>query len=159
MIDPSPWLRLVTPGWQALRWLLPKRSRVRLIFIEQPGSGWTYLNGAIQLRLWLHVTNDSNKVLIVSRAQVRLLRAWWKFLSSKNPWQDCMVVDIGEHRLMPGFVGVPLPAHTTAVLIIHHHYKSDRPEPNYPIKCHLRITDQHGRLHYVRLTVPGWPIP
>jgi len=155
MIDPSPWLRLVPPVLQAF---LPKRSRVRLIFIKQPGSGWTYLNEAIQLHLWLHVTNDSNTdVLIVSRTQVRVLRAGWKFLFSKDPWQDCMIVDIGDQRLIPGFVGVLLPARTTAVFTIRHHYRSERPEPHRPIKCRLRITDQFGRLHHVRLTVPGWP--
>src|SRR5262249_11401365 len=134
MIDPSPWLQLVPPVLQAL---LPKRWRVRLIFIQQPGSGWTYINGAIQLRLWLHITNDSNTVLIISRTQVRVLRG---FLSSKDPWQDCMVVDIGDKRLVPGFVGVPLPAQTTAVFSVHHPYKSERPKPSHPIKCHLRIT-------------------
>jgi len=46
MTDPSPWLRLVAPALQALRDLLtslPKKSKHRLIFIEQPLSSWDYL--------------------------------------------------------------------------------------------------------------------
>jgi len=134
MSDPSPWLRLVGPALQVLRSLfvwLPKRSH--LIFIEQPMSSWAYLNeGAIQLHLLLHVTNDSNTdAVIISRLQVRL--AGWKFLFRKDPWQDCMMVDIGEERLMPMSVGPPLPPRTTTAFRIIHHHKSERPEPIQPI--------------------------
>jgi hypothetical protein len=116
-------------------------------------SWWTYRDGdrTIQLRLMLHGTNDSSTdALIVSRVQVR--RAGW---FSKEPWQDCIGVEIGNNRLTPMFVGVPLPALTTTVFRIIHHYKSERPEPKQPIKCSLRVTDQHGRFHYARLTVPS----
>lgn len=127
-----------------------------LIFIEQPMSSWNYLDrdGAIQLHLSLHVTNESNTdAVIVSRVQVRL--AGWKFLLSKDPWQDCMMVDVGEQRLMPGYVVASLLPRTTTVVRIIHHYKSERPKPKQPIKCLLRITDQHRRFHSVRLTVPA----
>ena len=66
-------------------------------------SSWNYLDrdGAIQLHLSLHVTNESNTdAVIVSRVQVRL--AGWKFLLSKDPWQDCMMVDVGKQRLTLG---------------------------------------------------------
>ena len=126
----------------------------RLIFIEQPGSWWAYLDGAIQLHLSLHVTNESNTdAVIVSRVQVRL--AGWKFLLSKDPWQDCMMVDVGKQRLTLGYVGDPLPPRTTTAVRIIHHYESERPKPKQPIKCLLRITDQHRRFHSVRLTVPA----
>ena len=36
-----------------------------------------------------------------------------------------------------------------------HHYESERPKPKQPIKCLLRITDQHRRFPSVRLTVPA----
>src|ERR1700746_2669913 len=99
-----------------------------LIFIEQPMSSWNYLDrdGAIQLHLSLHVTNESNTdAVIVSRVQVRL--AGWKFLLSKDPWQDCMMVDVGKQRLMPGYVAASLLPRTTTVVRIIHHYKSERP--------------------------------
>ena len=124
----------------------------RLIFIEQPGSWWAYLDGAIQLHLLLNVTNESETdVLIVSRVQVRL--AGWTFLFSK--WQDCMGVEIDEERLALGYVGIPLPARTTTLFRIMHRYESERPKPNQSIKCRLRVADEHGRLHYARLTVPS----
>ena len=127
-----------------------------LIFIEQPMSSWNYLDrdGATQLHLSLHVTNESNTdAVIVSRVQVRL--AGWKFLLSKDPWQDCMMVDVGKQRLTLGYVGDPLPPRTTTAVRIIHHYKSERPKPKQPIKCLLRITDQHRRFPSVRLTVPA----
>src|SRR5262249_8826641 len=147
MIDVS-WL----PSW-VLRYLLPNRSRAtRLIFIEQPWTSWAYSDGAIQLHLLLNVTNESDTdALLVSRVQVQVRLAGWKFLQ----WQDCMLVDIGGRRLMPGLVGRRLPPRTTTAVRIIHPYKSERPKPGQPIKCRLRITDHHGRLHSTLLTVPG----
>jgi hypothetical protein len=167
MVDPSwvpswllSWLpRYLLPPWQKmLDWLFPNRSRARLIFIEQPMSSWAYLDGegAIQLHLLMQVTNESKTdALVVSRVQVRLQRAVLKSLFRKDPWQDCMLVDVGEERLTPGFIVRPLLARTTTVFRIIHHYKSERPEPNQPIKCRLRVTDQHGRVHPKRLIVPS----
>ena len=154
------WLpRFLLPLWERMLRQLPRGSRSgHLIFIEQPMSAWNYLDGdgAIQLHLLLHVTNESNTdAVIVSRAQVRLRRAGWKFLLSKDPWQDCMMVDVGKQRLTLGYVGDPLPPRTTTAVRIIHHYKSERPKPKQPIKCLLRITDQHRRFHSVRLTVPA----
>jgi hypothetical protein len=180
MIDLS-WLSPWVPSWlwswlprfllplcqKMLDWLFPNRSRTtqanksrapRLIFIEQPGSSWDYLDdrGEGRLQIFLYVTNESNTdALIVSRVQVRLLRAGWKFLFLKGGWQDCTYVEVGDNRLTPMFVGIPLPARTTTVVRIIHHYKKSEPEPKRSIKCRLRITDQHGRLHYARLTVPS----
>jgi hypothetical protein len=156
MLAPNmPWLpRFLLPLWERTQRWLPRRRH--LIFIEQPQSWWDYLDGdgAIQLHLSLHVTNESNTdAVIVSRVQVRL--AGWKFLLSKDPWQDCMMVDVGKQRLTLGYVGDPLPPRTTTAVRIIHHYKSERPKPKQPIKCLLRITDQHRRFHSVRLTVPA----
>jgi|SRR6516164_322643 hypothetical protein len=170
----SPWVpswlwswlpRFLLPLWQkVLDWLFPNRSRAnrlraaRLIFIEQPGSSWDYLDdrGESRLHIFLQVTNPNNTdVLIVSRVQVRLLQTGWKFLFPKGGWQDCYV-EVGDNLLTtPMFVGRPLPARTTTVFRIIHHYKSERPEPNQSIKCRLRVTDQFGQLHYARLTVPS----
>ena len=165
---PLSWLpRILLPLWERMLRREPQASHQEqterlssgsktghLIFIEQPMSSWNYLDGAIQLHLLLHVTNESNTdAVIVSRAQVRL--AGWQFLLSKDPWQDCMMVDVGKQRLTLGYVGDPLPPRTTTAVRIIHHYKSGRPEPNQPVKCLLRITDQHGRSHSVRLTVPA----
>jgi hypothetical protein len=151
------WLpRFLLPLWQMMLRRLPRRRR--LIIIEQPRSSWDYLDGdgAIRLHLLLHVTNENNTdIVIVSRTQVRVRRAGWKFLFSKDPWQDCMMVDVGEQRLMPGYVAASLLPRTTTVVRIIHHYKSERPEPKQPIKCLLRITDQRRRFHSVHLTVPA----
>ena len=154
-----PWLpRFLLPLWQRMvRWR-PRRSRGHLIFIEQPMTSWAYLDSedAIQLHLLVQVTNESNAdALVVSRVQARLQRAGLKSLFSKEPWQDCMLVDIGEERLTPGFIVRPLLARTTTVVRIIHHYKSERPKPKQPIKCQLMVTDQHGQLHRKRLSVPS----
>jgi len=156
--------RFLLPLWQkTLDWLFPNRSRPtqanrsrpgRLIFVEQPMCWWAYLDGerAIQLHLLLNVTNASDTdALLVSRVQVQVRLTGWKFLQ----WQDCMLVDIGGRRLMPGFVGRRLPPRTTTAVRIIHPYKSERPKPGQPIKCRLRITDQHGLLHRKRLIVPS----
>jgi hypothetical protein len=66
-----------------------------------------------------------------------------------------MMIDIGRDRLIPGGVTPPLPPRTTTVLRIIHHHKSDRPEPNQPIKLLLKVTDQHRRFHFARLSVPS----
>ena len=154
------WLpRFLLPLWERMLRQLPRGSRSgHLIFIEQPMSAWNYLDGdgAIRLHLLLNVTNENNTdIVIVSRTQVRVRRAGWKFLFSKDPWQGCMMVDVGEQRLMPGYVGASLLPRTTTVVRIIHHYKSERPEPKQPIKCLFRITDQRRRLHSVHLTVPA----
>jgi hypothetical protein len=86
MNDPSPWLRLAGPALQTIRGLValvPKKSKDRLIFVEQPLSSWAYLGettgGGIQLHVLVHVTNDSNTDgVIISRVQVR--RAGWSFV-------------------------------------------------------------------------------
>ena len=167
-----PWLpRFLLPLWERSLRREPQASHQEqterlssgsktghLIFIEQPMSSWNYLDrdGAIQLHLLLQVTNESNTdAVIVSRVQVRVRRAGWKFLFNKNPWQDCMMVDVGKQRLTLGYVGDPLPPRITTAVRIIHHYKSERPKPKQPIKCLLRITDQHRRFHSVRLTVPA----
>jgi hypothetical protein len=149
------WLpRFLLPVWQKLLdRLFPNGSRAtRLIFIEQPWTSWAYGDDAIQLHLLLNVTNESDTdALLVSRVQVQVRLTGWKFLQ----WQDCMLVDIGGRRLMPGFVGRRLPPRTTTAIRIIHPYKSERPKPGQPIKCRLRVTDQQGRLHSKRLTVPS----
>jgi hypothetical protein len=66
-----------------------------------------------------------------------------------------MGVEIDEERLPLGYVGIPLPARTTTLFRIMHRYESERPKPNQSIKCRLRVADEHGRLHYARLTVPS----
>src|SRR5262249_25705621 len=146
------WLpRFLLPLWPMMLRRLPRRRR--LIFIQQPWSSWDYLDSdrRTQPHLWLHVTNESNTdAVIVSRAQVRVRRAGW---FSKDPWQDCTMVDIGDQRLMPMNVGARLPARTTTLARITHFYRGERPEPKQPIKCRLRITDQHGQLHYAGLTL------
>jgi hypothetical protein len=158
MNDPSPWLRLAGPALQTIRGLVglvPKKSRDRLIFIEQPLSSWVdepTLTG-IQLHLLVHVTNDSSTDgVILSRIQVQ--RTGWKFAFRKDPWQDCMMVDIGDDRLMPMTVGPILQPGATAVMRILHHHKANQPEPKQSVKFRLKVTDQRRRLHYTYLTVP-----
>jgi hypothetical protein len=148
MIDLS-WLpSFLLPLWQ---WMLrrpPLRSSGRLIFIEQPPSWWTYQDGAIYLRLTLHVTNDSKFPLIFSNVQIRQM-GWLKY-----PWQDCMEVELHGNRLTPGTTWLTLQPQTTKLLSILHEYNSDRPGQK-PMKYLLRVRDQRRRLHYASLTVPN----
>ncbi len=158
MTDPSPLLRLVSPAIQALRWLFGwlQRPKHRLVFIEQPGSGWASLNepvGGIQLHVLLHVTNESDtKGLKMSRRQIRL--TGWRFLFRKDPWQDCMMVDVDGIRSLSFVVDPSLPPGATTVMSILHHHRGKQPNPKQPIKFRLRVTDQHKQRHFTRLTVP-----
>ena len=156
MIDLSwllPWVpRFLLPIWQKmLHWLSARSRAIHLIFVEQPGNFWTYLDdeGAIQLHLMLYVTNDSKVIVFVIRVQIRRI-GWLR----RYPWQDCMLVEIGGKRQVPQIIDPPLMSQTTLSFRILHQYKGKRPRQSQPIKCLLRITDQFGWLHYARLTVP-----
>jgi len=134
---------------------LPKRSKDHLLFVEQAGCWWAYLDepSGIQLHFALCVTNASKADgLIICRVQVQ--RTGWRFLLHKDPWQDCGIVDVGKERLFPMFVGPLLSPKATAIMRILHHHKSPQPKPKRPIKFRLRVTDQRGRVHATRLTVP-----
>jgi hypothetical protein len=161
MNDPSPWLglaKLTLQFFQGVFSWLPKKGP-KLIFIQQPMSGWRYLDdvggGVIEIVLLLHGTNDSNTDgVIVSLVQIR--RRSKSPFRKREPWQDCTRVDIGgEEPLMPMWVVPPIAPRSTVVFRIMHHQKSERPKQKKPIRLVLKVTDQRGRLHLARLTVPA----
>ena len=150
----TPWLpRFSLPLWQKmLHWLSGRSKAIQLIFVEQPGNFWTYLDdeGTIQLHLMLDVTNASKVIVFITRVQIRRI-GWLR----RDPLQDCMLVEIGGKRQVPQIIDPPLMSQTTLSFRILHQYKGKRPRRSQPIKCRLRITDQFGQLHYARLSVPS----
>jgi hypothetical protein len=156
--DPTPWLRAIEPVLKLITWR-PK-AKPHLVFIEQPGCWWTYLDlpsgGGLQLHLLLQVTNDGIAGLIVSRVQIRRAR-WGDYVGPIDPWQDCMpFVELAGQRPIPGVdLGPSLPSRNAAVMRIVHHHKAERPKLNEPIEFFLKITDQHRRFHIARLKVPA----
>src|SRR5262245_40080962 len=71
----SPWPpRFLLPLWQKmLHWLSGRSKAIQLIFVEQPGNFWTYLDdeGTIQLHLMLDVTSASKVIVFITRVQIR----------------------------------------------------------------------------------------
>jgi hypothetical protein len=62
----------------ALRRLIAERVRRKLVFIEQPGGFWDYVekDGVLQLHAVMHVANKNSEATIISRPPAMLADCW-----------------------------------------------------------------------------------
>lgn len=167
MIDPSPWVKLGEALARLLRTLLLKlpARKGRLIFIQQPGGGWSWsvaeasspvITGYVaNLQAVLHVTNDSDHVVVFSL--VKVCRAGHRLHIGE--WQYCSRVEIDGRILSQGSIEPSLPAGARAVMRVQHTHQlvtllgfnEMRSPEALPTTFLIEVTDQRGCRHRTQL--------
>jgi hypothetical protein len=124
-----------------------ERIKTKVLFIEQPGGFWSYVekDGVLQLHEVLHVTNQKSEDVIVTRAQLCLPR-----FGRKRAWQDCFQLEVGDHLSVPGMIGARLPAQTVSVVVVRHIHRVAQPRSRSLIFL-FEFRDQWRRPHRTRL--------
>jgi hypothetical protein len=108
----------------ALRRLISERAKRKLVFIEQPGGFWGYVekDGVLQLHAVLHVTNKDCDAVIISRPQLCL-----PSFARRRVWQQCFQFYVGDDLYVPGMVGATLEPKTLSVVVVKHIHRAAKP--------------------------------
>jgi hypothetical protein len=132
----------------ALRRLLKERAQRKLVFIEQPGGFWDYVekDGVLQLHAVLHVANNNCDGVIISRPQLCL-----PAFARKRIWQQCFQFYVGDDLFAPGMVvGAGFPPKTLSVMVVKHIHRVNQPRSR-AIVFLFDFRDQWKRRHCTRL--------
>jgi hypothetical protein len=130
----------------ALRRLITERAQRKLVFIEQPGGSWDYVekDGVLQLHGVLHVTNKNSDAVIISRPQLCL-----PYVARKRIWQQCFQLYVGDDLFVPGMGGA-IPPKTFSVVVVKHIHRVTKPRSR-SIVFLFDFRDQWKRRHRTRL--------
>jgi hypothetical protein len=131
----------------ALRRLINERAQRKLVFIEQPGGFWDYVekDGVLQLHAVLHVANNNCDGVIISRPQLCL-----PAFARKRIWQQCFQFYIGDDLFVPGMVGATFPPKTLSVVVVKHIHRVEKPRSRAMVFL-FDFRDQWKRRHRTRL--------
>jgi hypothetical protein len=104
--------------------LIKGKVKRKLIFIEQPGGFWDYVekDGVLQLYAVLHVTNIDCHAVIISRPQLCL-----PSFARRRVWQQCFRFHVGDDLYVPGMVGATLEPRTLSAVVVNHIHRVAKP--------------------------------
>lgn len=125
----------------------------KLVFIEQPGGFWDYVekDGVLQLHSVLHVTNKNCDPVIISRPQLCLSSfARW------HVWQQCFQFYVGDDLYVPGMVGATLDPKSISVVVVKHIHRVAKPRSRSAVFL-FEFRDQWKRRHRTRLHLDSLP--
>jgi hypothetical protein len=131
----------------ALRRLINDRAKRKLVFIEQPGGFWDYVekDEVLQLHAVLHVTNKNSVAVIISRPQLCL-----PSVARKRIWQQCFQFYVGDDLFVPSMAGATFPPKTLSVVVVKHIHRVEKPRSR-SIVFLFDFRDQWKRRHRTRL--------
>jgi hypothetical protein len=131
----------------AISRMVRERVKTKVLFIEQPGGLWSYVDkdGVLQLHSVLHVTNQKDEDAIVTRARLCLPR-----FAGKRAWQDCFQLQVGDDLSILGMIGARFPARTVSMVIVRHIHRVAQPRSRSLIFL-FEFRDQWRHRHRTRL--------
>jgi hypothetical protein len=130
-----------------------ERMRRKLVFIEQPGGFWDYVekDGVLQLQAVLHVTNINTYALTISRPHLCL-----PSLTSRPVWQQCFQLYVDDDLYEPGTVGPTLLPRTLYAVVVKHFHRVAKPRSRSVVFL-FEFCDQWRRRHRTRLHLEPLP--
>jgi hypothetical protein len=137
----------------ALYRLINERVERKLVFIEQPGGFWDYVekDGVLQLHAVLHVTNKDCHAVIISRPQLCL-----PSFAGRRGWQQCFQFYVGDDLYVPGMVGATLEPRTLSAVVVKHIHRVAKPRSRSVVFL-FEFRDQWKRRHRTRLHLHRLP--
>jgi hypothetical protein len=96
--------------------LINERLKQKVIFIEQPGGFWDYVetDGVLQLQALLHLTNKNSRHLIISRPQLCL-----PSFARPRVWQQSFQLQVGDDFYL-GTDAPSLRPKTLSIVVVKH---------------------------------------
>jgi hypothetical protein len=137
----------------ALYRLINEWSKRKLLFIEQPGGFWTYIerDGLLRLQAVLHVTNKNFRVVIISRPQLSL-----PSFARRRVWQRCGQLTVGDEVYLPGSDAAPIKPRTLSIVVVQHSHRMAKPRSRSVVFL-FEFRDQWKRRHRTRLHLQPLP--
>lgn len=129
--------------------LINERIKRKLVFIEQPGAFWDYVekDGVLQLHAVLHVTNKNSHAVIISRPQLCL-----PSFAGRHVWQQCFQFYVGDEVYVPAMVGATLEPRTVSPVVVKHIHRAAKPRSRSVVFL-FEFRDQWKRRHRTRLHI------